>query len=599
MSEMSNIIGIDLGTTNSVVACFDGSRPIVMPALDGRRTTPSVVAFRSSEVLVGMPAKRQAVVCPGSTVRSVKRFMGRTRSEAERQRQHLPFALAGKPTEPVKLLMQEIRRAVTPPEVSAVILDYLRRSAEEFLGERVRSAVITVPAHFDDAQRQATRDAGRIAGLEVPRIINEPTASALAYGLDSAPGRNIAVFDLGGGTFDVSILRVGHDSFEVLATAGDTWLGGDDFDAELFRYVLEDFRRTSGVDLSADPAALARLREAVETAKCELSTATEAAIVVPFIAPGPVNLEMKISRRKFEELTGHLVERLGDPCSLALADAGLSPDRIDDVILAGGATRMPAVKALAEDVFGRPVHRGLDPDEIVALGAAVQAAMLSGRLGHIKLADVTPLSLGIETAGGLATTIIPRNTRIPVTRREWFSTSVDGQNTIDVRVLQGERALAADNRLLSCFKLRGITPGPRGQAQVEVGFIVDEDGILQVRARDVAGSSEQTLCVEGSNGLPEEEIQRIIEEASRYRARDQARRRLIELKNVAQERIDLLERALPVDGEEASGRARHALTALREAAAGDDAGRLERALENAERLGGVFVRQYHRRTHSD
>jgi len=599
MDAMSGIVGIDLGTTNSVVACFDGSRPIVMPALDGRRTTPSVVAFKPGEVLVGVPAKRQAVLNPTGTICSVKRLMGRTRREVERTGWHLPFDLSGRAGQPVKLMLKDIGRAVGPPEVSAVILDYLRRSAEEFLGERIARAVITVPAHFDDAQRQATRDAGRIAGLEVARIINEPTASALAYGLGQAPGRLIAVFDLGGGTFDVSILRVGSDSFEVLATAGDTRLGGDDFDAELIKYSLACFREAKGIDLSEDPAALQRVREAAEAAKCELSSAAGTVVSVPFAAPGPVHLEVKINRGRLEELTRHLIERMRGPCLLALEDAKITPGRLDDVILAGGATRMPAVKAVAEEVFGRPGHRGLDPDEIVALGAAVQAAMLSGELAHIKLKDVTPLSLGIETAGGLATPVIHRNTRIPVTKREWFSTSVDGQNTIEIRVLQGERALACDNRTLSRFKLRGVAPALKGQAQIEVGFTVDEDGILSVRARDKAGSSEKSLSVEGSNSLPEEEIQSIIEEASRYRQRDQAQRRLIELATTARERILLLERASA--GEE-TGRSRivqRALSTLRAAVESNDIGRLEQALEIAERVVKGFVRRYHERSQSD
>ncbi len=581
---MSKIIGIDLGTTNSCVAVIEGGEPTIIPNPEGGRTTPSVVAFKDGEILVGTLAKRQAITNPDNTVYSIKRFMGRKYSEVSNEITEVPYRVIEGPNGDARVKVGD--KEYSPPEISAMILRYLKEAAEKYLGEKVTKAVITVPAYFNDSQRQATKDAGRIAGLEVERIINEPTAASLAYGLDKEGEKTIAVFDLGGGTFDISILELGDSVFEVKATNGDTHLGGDDFDQRVIDWLVEEFKKEQGIDLSKDPMALQRLKEAAEKAKCELSTVPQTEINLPFItadSSGPKHLNMKLTRAKFESLTEDLIERTVEPCLQALKDAGLKPEDIDEVILVGGSTRMPAVQEKVKEIFGKEPHRGVNPDEVVAMGAAIQGGVLAGDVHDVLLLDVTPLSLGIETLGGVMTKLIPRNTTIPTRKSEIFTTAADNQTTVDIHVLQGEREMAADNKSIGRFQLSGIPPAPRGVPQIEVTFDIDANGILNVSARDKATGKEQKIIIQPSSGLTEDEIQRMVKEAEAHAAEDKAKRELIDLKNQAdqlsyQTEKQMMEYKDKIPSED-EDELRKALEELKEAAKSDDKERIRKAID--------------------
>jgi molecular chaperone DnaK len=532
---MSKIIGIDLGTTNSCVAVIEGGEPAVIPNAEGNRTTPSVVAFKDSEVLVGVAAKRQAVTNPKNTIFSAKRFIGHRYGEVQKEAKNMPFEVKSGKEDRAVIVVNG--KEMLPQEISAKVLQKLKKDAEAFLGQPVTKAVITVPAYFDDSQRQATKEAGQIAGLEVVRIINEPTAAALAYGLDKGQSQKIVVYDLGGGTFDVSVLELGDGVFEVVSTNGDTHLGGDDFDQVIIEWILSEFKKDQGVDLSKDKIAVQRLKEAAEKAKIELSSASETEINLPFItadATGPKHLNLKLTRAKLEAIVSDLIQKTIGPCEAALKDAGLSKKDINEVVLVGGMTRMPAVVAKVKELFGKDPHQGVNPDEVVAIGAAIQAGILGGDIDKdIVLVDVTPLSMGIETLGGVATKLIERNSKIPTSKSQIFSTAADNQTSVEIHVVQGEREFAKDNKSLGRFILDGILSAPRGMPQIEVTFDLDTNGILSVRAKDKGTGKEQHITIQGSTGLSKEEVEKMQKDAEMHAAEDKKKKEAIEIRNQA------------------------------------------------------------------
>jgi molecular chaperone DnaK len=599
---MSKIIGIDLGTTNSVVAVMEGGKPVVIPNQEGSRTTPSVVAFaKNGERLVGQVAKRQAITNPDRTIYSIKRFMGRRYDEVLGEIKMVPYKVVRGDNDTARVEVEG--KLYSPPEISAMILQKLKAAAEDYLGEKVEKAVITVPAYFNDAQRQATKDAGQIAGLEVVRLVNEPTAAALAYGLDKKKNEIIAVYDFGGGTFDISILEVGEGVVEVKSTNGDTHLGGDDIDQRLIEWLIEEFKKDQGIDLSKDRMALQRLKEAAEKAKCELSSVQETEINLPFItadASGPKHLNVRLTRAKFEQLVEDIILRTIAPCRQALKDAGLEPKDVDEVVLVGGSTRIPRVQQLVAEFFGKEPHKGVNPDEVVAVGAAIQAGVLQGEVRDLLLLDVTPLSLGVETLGGVVDVVIPRNTTIPTRKSKIYSTAEDNQTQVEIHVLQGERPMARDNRTLGRFHLIGIPPAPRGIPQIEVTFDIDANGILHVSAKDLGTGKEQKIQITASSGLTEEEIQRMVREAEQHAEEDRRRREEAELRNrldtlvystekLLSEHRDKLPAAQVADTEEALKEAKRALEESRKEA-------MEKAHERLTRASHKLAEEIYRST---
>ena len=598
MAEGEKIIGIDLGTTNSVVAVMEGDEPKVIPNPEGNRVTPSMVAFNDAgETLVGEPARRQAVTNPTRTIYSIKRFMGRRHGEVESEEKMVPYGITGEVGDYVKVQVDE--NEYTPQEISAKVLRKLKESAEAYLGYKVNKAVITVPAYFNDSQRQATKDAGQIAGLEVARIINEPTAAALAYGLDKKVHEKIVVFDLGGGTFDVSVLEVAETEgkgegdeikvFQVVSTSGDTHLGGDDFDDALINHVASEFKREQGIDLRKDTMALQRLQEACEKAKKELSSTASTDVNLPFItadASGPKHLQMSISRSTFEELTDSLVERCRGPVLRAMEDAKLKPSDIDEVVLVGGSTRIPKVQQLVKEVFGKEPHKGVNPDEVVASGAAIQGSVLAGERKDVLLLDVTPLSLGIETLGGVFTKLVERNTTVPTERKQVFSTAEDSQMAVTVRVFQGERQMAVDNRLLGQFNLEEIPPAPRGMPQIEVKFDIDQNGILNVSAKDLGTNKEQSVRIEQSSGMSDEEIETMRKDAEEHADEDKQKRELVEHRNQAEQMCFQLEKMMKEHDEKLKDADKQPLEAAisktREVAKGEDVQAVKSAISELE-----------------
>ncbi|MGB1252709.1 MAG: molecular chaperone DnaK [Candidatus Promineifilaceae bacterium] len=588
---MSKIVGIDLGTTNSVVAVMEGGEPTVIASSEGGRTIPSVVAFnKEGERLVGQTAKRQATINPGNTVFSVKRYIGRKFDDAAMAAEikSAPYEIIRGPVGDVRIRVPAKNREYTPQEISAMVLGKLKADAEAYLGTSVSQAVITVPAYFNDSQRQATKDAGKIAGLEVLRIINEPTAAALAYGLDKKDEQTILVFDLGGGTFDVSVLDVSDGVIEVLATNGDTHLGGDDWDQAVVKWIVDDFKRDQGIDLSNDRQALQRVREAAEKAKIELSSTTQSEINLPFItadASGPKHLQVTVSRAKFEQLTESLLKRVEKPVKAALKDAGVSNSGLNAVVLVGGSTRMPSVQALVTSLTGQPPNKSVNPDEVVALGAALQGGVLAGDVKDVLLLDVTPLSLGIETLGGVMTTLIPRNTTIPTRKAETFSTAEESQTAVDIKVLQGERSMANDNTVLGVFRLDGIPPAPRGVPQIEVAFDIDANGILSVSAKDKATGRSQSVTIQASTNLSQSDIDRMVDEAETNAAADEKRREAINVKNQADQLIYQTEKTLndteniPAD---IASNVQNRLDALKEAVASEDTAQMQQLMAEVQ-----------------
>jgi molecular chaperone DnaK len=582
---MGKIIGIDLGTTNSCVAVLEGGEPVVIPNAEGSRTTPSMVAFtKSGERLVGAPAKRQAITNPENTVFSIKRFMGRMYGEVDREIEEVPYKVVKGKNNVARVKIGD--KEYSPPEISAMVLQKMRQTAEDYLGQKVTEAVITVPAYFNDSQRQATKEAGVIAGLDVKRIINEPTAASLAYGLDKKKNEKIAVYDLGGGTFDISILELGDGVFEVKSTNGDTHLGGDDFDQRIIKWLVEEFKKAEGVDLSKDPMALQRLKEASEKAKIELSSTAKTEINLPFITAtdaGPKHLNITLTRAKFEQLCDDLFSRTIEPCQIALKDAGLTAKDIDEVVLVGGMIRIPKVQEMVKEIFGKDPHKGVNPDEVVAVGAAIQGGVLGGEVSDVLLLDVTPLSLGIETLGGVFTKLIEKNTTIPTRKSEIFSTAADSQTTVEIHVLQGEREMALHNKTIGRFHLDGIPPAPRGVPQIEVTFDIDANGILNVSAKDKATNKEQSIRIEASSGLTKEEIEKMVNDAKSHAAEDKKQREEIDLKNSADQLVYQTEKNIKEYGDKLDGETKSKLEAavgrVKEASKGSNLDELKSATE--------------------
>jgi molecular chaperone DnaK len=602
---MGKIIGIDLGTTNSVVAVMEGGEPKVIPNEEGGRTTPSVVGFtKTGERLVGQVAKRQAITNPENTIYSIKRFMGRRFDEVTEEMKMVPFRVV-QSGDHVAVVAQG--KEHTPPQVSAMILQKLKKAAEDYLGEPVTEAVITTPAYFNDAQRQATKDAGKIAGLDVKRIVNEPTAAALAYGLDKKKDETIAVYDFGGGTFDISVLEVGEGVIEVKSTNGDTHLGGDNIDQRIVDWLVEEFKKDEGLDLrgKGNEMAMQRLRDAAERAKIELSTTMETEINLPFItadASGPKHLVKKLTRAKLESMVEDIIQRSVGPCKQALKDAGVTPDKIDEVVLVGGQTRMPRIQALVKELFGKEPHKGVNPDEVVAIGAAVQAGVLGGEVKDLLLLDVTPLTLSIETLGGVSTPMIPRNTTIPTRKTETFSTAADNQTSVEVHVLQGERPMAGQNRTLGKFHLTGIPPAPRGMPQIEVTFDIDANGILNVTAKDVATGKDQKITITSSSGLSKEEVERMAKEAESHSAEDKAKREEIEAKNQLDAMVYSVEKMLREHGDKISGSERgdveNAVADAKKALESNDKSQMDKARERLTQASHKLAEQMYKAAHT-